>query len=153
MKKIINFVLISLLLVGITGCNSKNDYSDNYVKNQKDTQIYYCKEVNDDDSELFFYYEDNNLVSLDFSNWYDYEDFVEEVKNLAKEYNNVTYDKIKGEASNGEISDRLRLTVDFTKDGMTFQEFDDLFKDVTDPSWENVKIIMEDNGYTCSLKD
>lgn len=155
MKKIINIVVIILILVSMTGCNSKNDYSNNSIKsekNKKNTQVYYCKQANDGDFELFFNYEDNNLMSLGYSYWYD-EEYLEEVKTLANEYNNITYDKVKGETSSGEIRDRLSLTIDFTKDGMTLQESFGMFEKVTDSSWGNLKSIVENNGYTCSLKD
>ncbi len=49
--------------------------------------------------------------------------------------------------------DRLNLTIDLTKKGMTLQESFDMFEDTTDTSWKNIKKIVEGDNYTCSLED
>ncbi len=147
MKKIINIILVSLLLVSITGCNSKEDYSDNSTntnKNKEEIKKYYCKETNDDDIEMFFNYKDNKLVSLDYSYWNE-TDYLEEVRDMEREYENISHKIIK----NDEGYERILLTIDFTKKGMTLQESFSFFENTTDTSWENIEKIVEDNHYTC----
>ncbi len=149
MKKILSFVLVSLLLVSMTGCDSKEDYSDDSSsnKNTKNMKVYQCEEVNDDDIELFFNYKNNKLVSVSLSYWNE-SDYLEEVKEMEREYDNISHKFIKD-----DDYERILVTMDLTKEGITLQESFGMFENTTDTSWKNIEKIVEDNYYTCSLED
>lgn len=149
MKKILSFVLVSLLLVSMTGCDSKEDYSDDSTSNKstKNMKVYQCEEINDDDIELFFNYKNNKLVSVSLSYWNE-SDYLEEVKEMEREYDNISHKFIEDDGY-----ERILVTMDLTKEGITLQESFGMFENTTDTSWKNIEKIVEDNYYTCSLED
>lgn len=155
MKKIICLILLMLIM---SGCNNKenSNYQDKTNKENQNTKIdnkkYICKEKEDDDYELIFHYENDILKSYDFSYWYD-EEYLEEVKELAIEYENVTYKEIKGESLSGGTFNRLLVSVDLTKNGLTLQNSFGMFLNITDSSWNTIEKIVTEEGYACTLDD
>ena len=145
MKKTIFSLLTLIILLTLTGCsltsksNTKGDDFDNDNEQEKNEVVYYCKQIDDDDFEVFWTYENDVLVEITETSIYADNDSYKEAQKNLKDFKGVTVRRENG---------KLYIDMDIKNGGLSYYETVRYGKNF-DTSFENIDKLMKKDGFKC----